>query len=80
MNSETYKVPEGNTAPYEPQTTYYTSPQIPHKCPICNGRGVVPSGFYSGTDYIDEYGNLLWTSSDAVEKCRACDGTGIIWG
>lgn len=41
--------------------------QIPHKCPICGGRGTVPHGFYGIT-----------TSSTVSESCRSCVN-GIIW-
>ena len=46
---------------------------IPHKCPICNGNGLVPNGFYRQT-------SGSWSTSDATpEKCRTCQGTGIVW-
>lgn len=48
---------------------------IPYKCPICEGHGVVPPGFYqtvAGSDYS--------YSSSSFETCRACHGQGIIWG
>lgn len=45
----------------------------PHKCPVCDGRGFVPAGFYGTTT-----GN--WpTVSTAPETCRSCVN-GIIWG
>lgn len=46
----------------------------PYRCPICNGCGTVPSGFY------DMYPLTYGCSSNPTEKCRACDGTGIIYG
>lgn len=39
----------------------------PYTCPVCSGRGTVPSGFYSGTCSIED-------------PCHACGGTGIVWG
>lgn len=45
----------------------------PNKCPICNGTGLVPGGFY--TSALGGTG----TSSAATEQCRQCKGTGIIW-
>jgi len=42
---------------------------IPHKCPVCNGKGVVPGGFYSS---VGDYGSSITT-------CRSCVN-GIIWG
>lgn len=44
----------------------------PHKCPICEGRGVVPGGFYSAT-------TDCWSWNTTQETCRQCGGTGIIW-
>lgn len=35
----------------------------PYKCPICDGRGEVPAGFYSDRDET---------------KCRSCCGNGVI--
>lgn len=48
----------------------------PHVCPVCGGRGFVPNGFYSTTN---PYGNYQSTSTGA-EICRACQGTGVLWG
>lgn len=43
------------------------------KCPVCNGRGFVPNGFYSTT-------NESWySSSTAPETCRTCNGSGMVW-
>ena len=42
----------------------------PYACPVCNGRGSVPVGFYTpGTV----------TSSLTPEICRSCNGTGVLW-
>jgi len=41
----------------------------PHVCPVCSGRGNVPSGFYYGG-----------TTTNAFEECRACNGKGVLWG
>lgn len=43
----------------------------PHRCPVCEGRGTVDAGFYSG-----QSGYLLSTSR---ETCRSCMGSGILW-
>lgn len=49
------------------------STHIPHKCPVCNGNGLVPNGFYMQT-------NSGWTTSSITpETCRSCDGIGIVW-
>ena len=47
--------------------------KTPHCCPVCNGNGLVPNGFYNQT-------SGQWsTSSITPETCRSCDGTGIVW-
>lgn len=46
----------------------------PHRCPVCNGNGLVPNGFYMQTS-----GNWS-TSGIAPETCRSCGGTGVVWG
>ena len=40
----------------------------PRRCPICDGTGKVPVGFYGeqGTDASMPY-------------CKSCQGTGIVW-
>ena len=43
---------------------------IPFKCVICEGMGKVPGGFYDGNP------NPVL----AREECKACGGTGILWG
>lgn len=46
--------------------------KIPHKCPVCEGRGIVATGLK-----IEEvYGTDLKTSKD----CKSCEGKGILWG
>lgn len=46
---------------------------LPHRCPVCNGNGLVPNGFYMQTS-----GDWS-TSSITPETCRSCSGTGIVW-
>jgi DnaJ-class molecular chaperone len=42
------------------------------KCPVCEGRGIVPTGFYNP-------GVSMTTSGGtALETCRTCGGTGVI--
>lgn len=47
--------------------------KTPHRCPVCLGTTNVPGGFYNccpgGTP----------TSTNTMEKCRACYGSGIVW-
>ncbi len=45
-------------------------PAQPHRCPICSGRGLVPCGFYNGVSD---------TFSTSPEKCRSCNGGGVLW-
>jgi len=42
---------------------------LPHKCPVCRGRGTVPIGFYF-------YEGVKPTTKEV--KCRSCNGNGII--
>jgi len=74
MDNNYMKVGKIEFYPVHPiyKTTYITTGK-PHKCPVCEGSGIVPSGFYLKT-------GDSWTSNTTSEKCRACDGKGIIWG
>ncbi len=47
--------------------------KTPHKCPICDGKGTVPNGFYNSTN------NTYSTNSTATETCKTCHGSGIVW-
>ena len=49
------------------------SRRVPYRCPICEGHGLVPGGFYSAVPG----GQMI--SCNATEQCRACGGTGIIY-
>lgn len=40
------------------------------KCPICEGRGIVPAGFYTLTE--------SGYHTDLTEQCRQCDGKGML--
>lgn len=42
-------------------------------CPLCQGRGYVPPGFYTSTP-----GQPWSASSTASETCRSCDGKGYV--
>jgi len=51
-----------------------TVPPQPYRCPVCEGKGCVPSGFYGAV------GTHEWTVSDLTpEQCRSCGGIGVIW-
>lgn len=41
-------------------------------CPVCNGRGELPTGFYSQT-------RMELTSNTRPEICRACNGAGYLF-
>lgn len=44
-----------------------------HICPVCNGRGTVPAGFYSSGN------ETIWSGdTDSRETCRSCGGKGVI--
>ena len=43
-----------------------------HKCPVCEGKGQVPAGFY----YLNTSPSVINTSP---ETCRSCGGKGIIF-
>ena len=44
----------------------------PHKCPICNGKGIVLNIFYSLVPMTIEHKESV--------KCKTCKGEGIVWG
>ena len=57
----------------QPTPMYFGEESKPYCCPICNGKGIVPNGFYLGT-------SKTWTTPNATpEKCKSCNGTGIVW-
>lgn len=43
------------------------------KCPVCNGTGKVPLGFYD----LNSINNKLTPTWGEV--CRSCHGKGVIW-
>ena len=45
----------------------------PCKCPVCNGKGLVPYWFYLAR------GMNTTTSSISDIQCKPCNGTGIIY-
>lgn len=50
---------------------------VPYRCPVCAGSGLVPNGFYSHAFGFNQGGT---SSSSLTEQCRQCSGMGIIWG
>lgn len=51
-------------------STYTFPPKQVHRCPVCEGRGTVPHGFYSA------FGAL--TNNTAPETCKSCEGKGYV--
>lgn len=49
----------------------------PHLCPVCDGKGLVPNGFYEITTEAWTTGNIK--EGETGEKCRTCGGLGIVW-
>lgn len=47
----------------------------PQRCPVCDGRGTVPMGFYNHT--YD--GQSSSAAEPPTEPCRGCSGTGVVW-
>jgi hypothetical protein len=45
----------------------------PFKCPVCNGCGHVPTGFYSNATGGGT------SNTTAPDTCRTCHGSGVIW-
>ena len=46
----------------------------PFCCPVCGGNGLVSRGFYNQTSGYWSTGSVT-----PFEKCRSCDGTGVVW-
>lgn len=46
----------------------------PHKCPICEGQGLVSRPPWLAGD------QHTWTGDSAGYQCHACNGTGVVWG
>lgn len=44
----------------------------PYKCPVCDGIGQLPIGFYNPYSTGS-------TASAIQETCKTCSGQGIIW-
>lgn len=46
---------------------------IPHKCPVCDGQGIVSKPPWVAGD------QEIWVDNVTSHPCKACNGTGIIW-
>jgi len=51
--------------------------KIPHKCPVCVGRGHMPYDFY--LDVGKGKNSLRAIVTTDPVRCRSCKGTGIVW-
>lgn len=59
----------------EPVTYLWPAPsKAPHTCPVCNGRGDMPKGFYE-TELCPQV-----TACTVSAMCRSCNGKGVLWG
>ena len=47
--------------------------EIAQRCPVCMGKGLVPNSFYATTSGIGST-----TQTFLPEKCRTCNGAGVI--
>jgi hypothetical protein len=44
-----------------------------HRCPVCEGRGYVPNGFYRS------FAGSSWTTTSIQpETCKSCEGKGYV--
>jgi hypothetical protein len=59
-----------DVGPGRPETTTL----VPWLCPVCQGRGFVPVGFYNPFDVS------AGSTTAANPSCKSCDATGIVWG
>ena len=57
---------------------YWSTPQdrrLPYRCPVCCGSGLVSRPPHVAGDIPE------WSSAEAGPwPCKACGGTGIVWG
>jgi DnaJ-class molecular chaperone len=65
---EEFEMPEN-----EKGKLFVSNDSTPHRCPICYGKGKVPYEFYSMR------GQEQWTTDAIPQKCRSCNGTGIVF-
>jgi len=43
----------------------------PHRCPVCNGTGLVPPNFYGGYEFVSTWNGFM-------APCRTCQN-GVVW-
>lgn len=59
---------------FSKENVFCPNSSIPHLCPVCCGKGLVPHDFY----FI---GNGAWgttTTDTSPVQCRGCGGTGVV--
>lgn len=63
-----------NYVPPQPwyDQTAYPSYRTPHRCPVCDGQGNVPKGFYQSE------AGLIYVDADTA-LCKSCWGAGVVW-
>jgi DnaJ-class molecular chaperone len=66
---------EYESTPLERGQVTWPWPTPTQKCPVCEGRGIVPHGFYSYPA-----GQQFSSTDTTPEKCRTCDGGGVVRG
>lgn len=49
----------------------------PYTCPVCQGRGTMPSSFYT-PPMPGVHVEITTSGGPVMEKCRACDN-GVVW-
>ena len=56
---------------FTPGTYYYGSG--PHKCPVCDGSGLVSRPPHIAGDVA------TWSAGTATYPCKSCEGKGVLW-
>ncbi len=65
--------PQVDNQPFYPMPAAIFTPnsgKIPYCCPVCQGKGLVPKGFYNAYN--------LSSNTGEQENCRTCEGKGMI--
>lgn len=78
MSFPDYPTPADGVAPIHWAGWYPPMPtKTPHKCPVCDGRGNVPAGFYNIDPYPQATGGAGNITLEGM--CRTCNGAGVLW-
>lgn len=66
-------IEQDKSMPHRYNVHFIPNNKQPHVCPVCLGKGIVPNGFYL-------YPHNQWfSSSTSPEKCKSCQGSGVVW-